>query len=119
MSETSEPLMTVRAAQAAVDESIQALGGYWPPLANLARLFEECGEFARAVNQAYGPKRIKPGEARAELVEELGDVLYTLLGLADSLDVDAQDALAGALDKARGRAPSPLTPPTNTPPNDQ
>jgi NTP pyrophosphatase (non-canonical NTP hydrolase) len=98
------PSETLHGAQAAVDASIIALGGYWPPLANLARLFEECGELARAVNQAYGSKRIKPGEAQAALAEELGDALYTLLVLANSLEVDAQSALASALAKVTGRA---------------
>jgi len=94
---------TLAAAQAAVDASIQALGGYWPPLANLARLFEECGELARAVNQTHGPKRVKYGETQAAAQEELGDVLYTLLVLANSLGVDAEDALAEALAKVAGR----------------
>jgi NTP pyrophosphatase (non-canonical NTP hydrolase) len=93
---------TLSGAQAAVDASIQALGGYWPPLANLARLFEECGELARAVNQAHGPKRVKSGETRAAAQEELGDVLYTLL-VANSLGVDAEVALAEALAKVAGR----------------
>ncbi|HEX6122995.1 MAG TPA: MazG nucleotide pyrophosphohydrolase domain-containing protein [Ktedonobacterales bacterium] len=116
MSDKSETPATLGAAQAAVDASIQALGGYWPPLANLARLFEECGELARAVNQVHGPKRVKPGEMRAALAEELGDALYTLLVLANSLDVDAQAALAGALDKARRRATA--SSPAEAPPND-
>lgn len=96
--------LTLRAAQAEVDASIQALGGYWPPLANLARLFEECGELARAINQAEGPKRVKPGEIRAAVAEEIGDVLYTLLVLANSLGQDAEDALAAALAKTHTRA---------------
>ncbi len=106
MSETSGEAgrpETLAAAQAAVDASIQALGGYWPPLANLARLFEECGELARAVNQAHGPKRVKSGETRAAAQEELGDVLYTLLVLANSLGVDAEVALAEALAKVASR----------------
>src|SRR5579884_1315426 len=86
--------LTLREAQADVDATILALGGYWPPLANLARLFEECGELARAVNQTHGPKQLKPGEGRAAAREELGDVLYVLLVLANSLGIEADDALA-------------------------
>jgi NTP pyrophosphatase (non-canonical NTP hydrolase) len=97
---------TLREAQVMVDASIAALGGYWPPLANLARLFEECGELARAVNQVHGQKALKPGEAPAALADELGDTLYVLLVLANSLGVDAQDALSGTLRKVRGRMPS-------------
>ena len=96
--------LTLTAAQGAVDASIQALGGYWPPLANLARLFEECGELARAVNQTHGPKPVKPGEAAASLEEELGDVLYITLVLANNLHLDAGLALDGALARAMQRA---------------
>jgi NTP pyrophosphatase (non-canonical NTP hydrolase) len=99
--------LTLRQAQAEVDASIRALGGYWPPLANLARLFEECGELARAVNQAHGPKPLKSGEGQAVAQDELGDVLYVLLVLANSLDIEAAAALEGVLRKVRGRAPQP------------
>ena len=101
--QATDPL-TLPAAQHAVDASIQALGGYWPPLANLARLLEECGELARAVNQTHGPKPLKPGEAAAALDEELGDVLYITLVLANNLGFDAATALQGALDRATTRA---------------
>lgn len=99
--------MTLAEAQRAVDAAILALGGYWPPLANLARLFEECGELARAVNQARGPKQIKAGETQRALSEELGDTLFVTLVLANSLGVDADEALRGALDKAARRVNPP------------
>jgi NTP pyrophosphatase (non-canonical NTP hydrolase) len=102
--------LTLRAAQREVDATILALGGYWPPLANLARLFEECGELARVVNQAHGPKRVKAGESRAAATEELGDVLYVLLALANSLEVDADAALMAVLAKVRLRAAAPGDP---------
>jgi NTP pyrophosphatase (non-canonical NTP hydrolase) len=99
----NEP-MTLSAAQSAVDETIREAGGYWPPLANLARLFEECGELARAINQSHGPKVKKPGEEAAALQEELGDCLYVLLVLANSLGVDAGISLDNALAKVRVRS---------------
>jgi len=102
--ETGEPL-TLAAAQAEVDATIHALGGYWPPLANLARLFEECGELARVVNATCGPKQRKAGETLPALQEELGDVLYVTLALANSLGVEADAALADVLRKVRGRVP--------------
>ena len=104
MDEAETQPLVLRAAQSEVDASIQALGGYWPPLANLARLFEECGELARAVNQTHGPKHVKPGETQAAMQEELGDVLYVLLVLANSLGIDAETALRGALARAHERA---------------
>ena len=103
-SDKDQQPLTLSDAQHAVDASIQALGGYWPPLAALARLFEECGELARAVNQTYGPKPVKPGEAAASLDEELGDVLYITLALANYLGLDAAAALEGALARSRTRA---------------
>lgn len=78
-------------------------GEYWPPLANLARLAEEVGEIARAVNQAHGPKRIKPDEAAAQLAGEMGDALFALLCLANSTNVDLQAAFDATLEKYRVR----------------
>lgn len=107
--------LTLAEGQRAVDASILALGGYWPPLANLARLFEECGEVARVVNQTYGPKQVKANETQRAAREEMGDALYVLLALANSLGVDAEEALRTALDKTAARvqprtAPAPETP---------
>src|SRR5687768_15550647 len=78
-------------------------GAYWPPHANLARLVEEVGEVARAVNQSHGPKRIKATEAAASLSAELGDTLFVLLCLANSLEVDLQAAFVATLEKYRVR----------------
>jgi NTP pyrophosphatase (non-canonical NTP hydrolase) len=114
--------LTLAEAQRAVDASILALGGYWPPLANLARLFEECGELARVVNQTHGPKLVKASEMQREAREELGDTLYVTLALANSLGVDADEALRTALDKTARRvnpapavAPEPPEAPTSAP----
>jgi NTP pyrophosphatase (non-canonical NTP hydrolase) len=78
-------------------------GEYWPPLANLARLTEEVGEIARAINQAHGPKRIKADEAAAQLAGEMGDALFVLLCLANSTSVDLQTAFDATLEKYRVR----------------
>ncbi len=67
---TTRPLDELQAQiQAWADRYWQ--GTYWPPLANLARLTEEAGEVARAINQIYGPKQVKDSETAAELQEEL------------------------------------------------
>ncbi|HEX9037096.1 MAG TPA: MazG nucleotide pyrophosphohydrolase domain-containing protein [Ktedonobacterales bacterium] len=105
---------SIATAQRAVDASIQALGGYWPPLANLARLFEECGELARAINQTHGPKVVKPGEKTANLEEEIGDTLYVLLVLANSLDIDGSAAVWHAVERATRRAGIPILPPAQS-----
>jgi NTP pyrophosphatase (non-canonical NTP hydrolase) len=82
-------------------------GEYWSPLANLARLTEEAGEVARAINQNYGPKRVKDDETAAALGGELGDLLFVLLCMANSTGVDLHTAFAATLDKYRTRDEAP------------
>jgi len=90
--------------QARVDDLVRRFPeGYWPELANLARLVEETGELARALNQAVGPKRLKAGESRAQIAAEMGDVLFTLAVLANQTGVDLDAALALTLDKYERR----------------
>lgn len=91
-----------RAVQAWADEHWH--GDYWPPLGNLARLTEEVGELARAVNQIDGQKRLKPGEAQADMAQEIADVLFVLLCLANSTGVDAQSAWEATLERSHQRA---------------
>ncbi len=68
--------LTLAAAQAAVDAWIgQFRDGYWPPLANLARLVEEVGALARELNHRYGPKTKKPEEPSQDLALELADTV--------------------------------------------
>lgn len=82
-------------------------GTYWPPLANLARLTEEAGEVARAVNQQFGPKRIKADEEQTALQTEMGDLLFALLCLANSVNADLQAGFDAALEKYRVRDEEP------------
>jgi NTP pyrophosphatase (non-canonical NTP hydrolase) len=94
----------LKEAQARVDAWIgQFQEGYWPPLVNLARLVEEVGELARIMNHRFGPKTKKPGEAEQELGEELADVLFVLLVLANEQGIDLGRALEGVLEKYRER----------------
>ena len=60
---------------------------YWQPLSILARLVEECGELARLINHLYGEKKKKSKEKRQELEEEIGDIIYTLICLANSQNI--------------------------------
>jgi NTP pyrophosphatase (non-canonical NTP hydrolase) len=89
-----------------VDSWVRSHGGYWDPFHNLARLTEEVGELARALNQTRGPKPKKPGEAAADVGSELGDVLWITLCLANQLDVDLEAAFAATLVKV-GARPGP------------
>lgn len=91
---------TFNAFQVDVDAWIQQVGGgYWSPHENLARIAEEVGELARLINHLYGPKPKKPGEAPQALGEELADIVFALICLANSQDIDLGDSLQQVLDK--------------------
>ena len=84
-------------------------GEYWPPLANLARLTEETGELARAINQLYGEKRVKSARDAAQIETELGDLLFVLGCIANSTGADLQRGFDAALEKYRLRDEEPTT----------
>jgi len=96
--------MELAEMQAAVDEWVgQFEDGYWPPLANVARLAEEVGELARLLNHLHGPKRKKGIEKEQELALELGDVLFVLAVIANQHGLDLADAFRGTLAKYEER----------------
>jgi NTP pyrophosphatase (non-canonical NTP hydrolase) len=96
--------MELTNAQRRVDEWIsQFEEGYWPPLAILARLVEEVGELARLLNHEFGEKPKKSGEEDQDLAEELGDVLFVIISLANSQGIDLDSALERVLEKYRTR----------------
>ena len=101
MSESSDPSTpTLSELQAAVDDWIgQWEEGYWPPLSNLARLTEEVGELARILNHEYGAKKPKDGETTDALADELGDILFVIITIANSLGIDLGAALRRTLEK--------------------
>ena len=94
------PGKTMQQLQADVDAWIQAVGGgYWSPHVNVARLAEEVGEVARLVNHLYGPKPKKADEAAQEMGEELADILFVLICMANSQGIDLEVSLQQVLDK--------------------
>lgn len=96
--------MRIHEAQQQVDAWIgQFEQGYWPPLVNLARISEEVGELAREINHRYGPKAKKATESDTDLELEVGDVLFALICLANSIDIDLEQALTRTLAKYRAR----------------
>lgn len=72
---------------------------YWSPLSNIARLVEEVGEVARIVNHRYGDKPKKPTETEDDLEDELADVLWTVICLANQEGIDLDAGLQRAIDK--------------------
>lgn len=94
------PSRTMREFQREVDAWIQAVGGgYWSPHENLARISEEVGELARLLNHLYGPKPKKAGEPDQELGEELADILFAVICMANSQGIDLADSLQHVLEK--------------------
>ena len=98
------PRHGLKDAQTRVEEWIsQFEEGYWPPLANLARLMEEVGELARLVNHRFGTKPKRPDESEQELAEELADVLFVILCMANGQGIDLDQAFDGVMEKYRTR----------------
>lgn len=96
--------LTLKQAQATVDEWIQTIGvRYFSELTNLAQLVEEVGEVARVLSRTYGEQSFKTGEPRKELADELADVLFVLICLANQTGVDLTTALEANLQKKTQR----------------
>ena len=87
-----------------VDDYIsQFKAGYFSPLANLARLTEEVGELAREINHYYGEKQKKPTEEENSVKAELGDNLFVLLCIANSLGIDMTESFNDTMEKFNTR----------------
>ncbi|UAL50793.1 MULTISPECIES: nucleotide pyrophosphohydrolase [Metabacillus] len=84
---------TIKDLQKEVDAYIgQFKEGYFSPLAMMARLTEEMGELAREINHTYGEKPKKHSEQEKKIEEEAGDILFVLICLANSLNIDLEEA---------------------------
>lgn len=102
--------MSFRDAQQRVDRWIgQFEEGYFPPLANVARLAEEVGELAREINHQFGPKPKKPGEPAGSVPMELADILFVVICLANSQQIDLDAAFAEMMASVTSRDASRWT----------
>ena len=100
----SAPDITLREAQRKVDEWITTIGvRYFSPLTNLAILTEEVGEVARILARRYGDQSEKPSDAALDLGDELADVLWVVLALANQTQIDLTSALQRNIDKKTSR----------------
>lgn len=99
--------MTIHDMQLAVDQWINSVGnGYFSELTNMALLTEETGELARIIARVYGDQVAKPGDLtdpRTDLEEELADVLWVLVCLANQTGIDLQKAFESTIIKKSGR----------------
>jgi len=100
--------MTIQQAQATVDQWIKTIGiRYYNELTNTAILMEEVGEVARLMARVYGEQSFKNPDAaqsaNADLADEMADVMFVLICLANQTGVDLTEALIKNLEKKTGR----------------
>ena len=96
--------MSIEEAQVAVDEWIKKNGvRYFNELTNMAILTEEVGEVARIMARRYGEQSEKLSDKEKDLGDELADVLFVLICLANQTGVDLTEALQKNLDKKTKR----------------
>lgn len=92
--------MTIEESQKIVDNWINTIGvRYYSELTNMAILTEEVGEVARIIARRYGEQSFKKGEEDIDLGDELADVLFVLICLANQTGIDLTEALKKNLDK--------------------
>ena len=95
--------MTIQEAQERVDEWIKTYGvRYFNELTNTAILAEEVGEVARIMARRYGEQSFKEGE-KSDLSDELADVLWVLICIANQTGVNLTEALQKNFDKKSKR----------------
>ncbi len=96
--------LTIKQAQEKVDKWIKSVGvRYFNELTNMAMLTEEVGEVARIIARKYGEQSFKESDKDKELADELADVLFVVICLANQTGVDLTKALEMNLDKKTAR----------------
>ena len=105
-SEVSETprAITLQAAQETVDQWIKTIGvRYFDEMTNLAQLVEEVGEVARILSRTCGEQSYKKGQEPGDLADELADVLFVTICLANQSGINLTDAFQRNLAKKTGR----------------
>ncbi|MCD6066035.1 MAG: pyrophosphatase [Bacteroidetes bacterium] len=96
--------MTIEQAQQQVDEWIKKYGvRYFNELTNTAILMEEVGELARIMARKYGEQSFKESDKQKDMADEMADVLWVLICLANQTGVNLTEAFEKNMDKKTGR----------------
>jgi len=96
--------LTIEEAQQKVDEWIKKYGvRYFNELTNMAILTEEVGEVARIMARTYGEQSSKESDLKKQLPDELADVLFVLICIANQTGIDLQEAFVKNLEKKSSR----------------
>ncbi|MHA1931420.1 MAG: nucleotide pyrophosphohydrolase [Promethearchaeota archaeon] len=85
--------------QERVDRWIHEHGGYWPSLSMICAAMEELGEVAREINSLEGYKPKKLGEKKSKLGEELADLLFSVICIANHYKIDLGEEINKVFDK--------------------
>jgi NTP pyrophosphatase (non-canonical NTP hydrolase) len=92
--------LSIRDAQSIVDKWIRTIGvRYFDEMTNLAQLVEEVGEVARILSRTCGEQSLRDGATLGPLSDELADVLFVVICLANQSDIDLTEALTRNLEK--------------------
>ena len=84
---------SLRQIQDKVNDWILEHGGYWPPLAMLSAVIEEIGELAREINHLEGYKPKKSKKRESDLGEELADLLFSIICIANHYNIDLNEKI--------------------------
>jgi NTP pyrophosphatase (non-canonical NTP hydrolase) len=104
MEEQIEPKMTIASLQNEVDTWIKTYGvRYFNELTNMAILTEEVGELARIISRRYGEQSEKESDKNKDLGDEMADVLWVLVCLANQTGIDLQTAIEKNIAKKTSR----------------
>ncbi len=96
--------ISVRELQIKVDQWIKTIGvKYFSELTNLGILMEEVGELSRLIVRKYGDQSFKESDKGKEMADEMADVLWVLICIANQTDVDLTDALQKNFEKKNFR----------------
>ncbi|HEY0056110.1 MAG TPA: nucleotide pyrophosphohydrolase [Pedobacter sp.] len=96
--------MNIKEAQQIVDQWIKTTGvRYFSELTNTAILMEEVGEVARIMSRKYGEQSFKESDKKVDLGDEMADVLFVLICLANQTGIDLTEALEKNLEKKKIR----------------
>lgn len=96
--------LSLKEAQQLVDNWILSVGkGYFSELTNMVLLSEETGELARIIARVYGDQKAKEGDLKKNLGEEMADILWVLLCLANQTGVDLSEEFLKSMQKKTAR----------------
>jgi len=91
--------LSLKEFQKKINDWIEHHGGYWPPLSMLSAIVEEIGELANEINHLEGFKPKKSDKESSNLGEELADVIFAIICLANSYKIDINSELEDVIEK--------------------